>query len=87
MDPATALDPATAARLARLLDCDVAAARSLGGQHGVRHYRLELADGRSAFAKLHNPHPAGNGLVPSLRRSGGRGRSGNGGPGSGWVRS
>jgi fructosamine-3-kinase len=65
MDPATALDPATAARLTRLLGCDLTAARSLGGQHGVRHYRLELTDGRSAFAKLHNPHSAGNGLVPA----------------------
>jgi fructosamine-3-kinase len=64
MHPATALDPATAARLAQLLDCDLTAARSLGGQHGVRHYRLQLADGRIAFAKVHNPQSAGNGPAP-----------------------
>jgi len=65
MHPATAVGPATAARLTRLLDCDLAAARSLGGQHGVRHYRLELADGRVAFAKLHNSRSVGNGPVAS----------------------
>ncbi len=63
-DPATGLDPATVSRLAQLLDCDLAAARSLGGQHGVRHYRLQLADGRHAFAKLLNPHSDRNGAVP-----------------------
>jgi fructosamine-3-kinase len=52
MHPAIALDPSTAAWLTQLLDCELAAARSLGGQHGVRHFRLELADGRTAFAKL-----------------------------------
>jgi fructosamine-3-kinase len=62
---ATALDPATATRLTRLLGRDLAAARSLGGQHGIRHYRLQLADGRIAFAKLLNRQPAGNGLVPT----------------------
>jgi fructosamine-3-kinase len=63
MDSATALHPATAAWLAQLLDCDLAATRSLGGQHGIRHFRLELADGRTAFAKLHNPISTGNGPV------------------------
>ncbi|MBO0833177.1 MAG: fructosamine kinase family protein [Actinobacteria bacterium] len=47
-------DPALAARLGDLLGTPVGAARSLGGQHGVRHYRLSLADGRQAFAKLGN---------------------------------
>jgi fructosamine-3-kinase len=46
------MDAATAARLAVLLGRDVARATSLGGQHGVRHYRLELTDGRTAFAKV-----------------------------------
>jgi fructosamine-3-kinase len=50
------VDPAARTRLRELLGADVTAARELGGQHGVRHYRLELADGRTAFAK------AGNGL-------------------------
>jgi fructosamine-3-kinase len=40
------------ARLERLLGVPVRAARSLGGQHGVAHYRLELGDGRAAFAKV-----------------------------------
>ena len=47
------MDPA-AARLGGLLGTPVAAARDLGGQHGVRHFRLRLADGRLAFAKTGN---------------------------------
>ncbi len=46
-------------RLSQLLGRDVAAARSVGGQHGVRHYRIELADGTEAFAKI----SAGNGAA------------------------
>jgi fructosamine-3-kinase len=41
-----------AGRLEQALGCGVRDARSLGGQHGVAHYRLELADGRTAFAKI-----------------------------------
>jgi fructosamine-3-kinase len=41
-----------AGRLERALGCGIRDARSLGGQHGVAHYRLELADGRTAFAKI-----------------------------------
>jgi fructosamine-3-kinase len=48
------MGPAAAARLGELLGTPVAAARDLGGQHGVRHYRLRLADGRLAFAKAGN---------------------------------
>jgi fructosamine-3-kinase len=48
------LDQATAARLAQVLGRGVVAAHSLGGQHGVRHYRLELADGAMAVAKINN---------------------------------
>jgi fructosamine-3-kinase len=55
----------TAARLVQLLGRDLTAAHSLGGQHGVRHYRLELADGAIAFAKLLNPQSERNGLVPT----------------------
>ncbi len=51
------MDPATRLRLGDLLGTDVTAAQDLGGQHGVRHYRICLADGRSAFAKV------GNGLA------------------------
>lgn len=46
------MDPLIVDRLSRLLGRDVAAARSIGGQHGVRHYRIELADGTPAFAKI-----------------------------------
>jgi fructosamine-3-kinase len=46
--------PAATARLGELLGTDVTAAQDLGGQHGVRHYRLSLADGRMAFAKVGN---------------------------------
>jgi fructosamine-3-kinase len=48
------MDPAALAGLGELLGADVTAALDLGGQHGVRHYRLSLADGRSAFAKIGN---------------------------------
>ncbi len=57
------MDPATAARLAQVAGRDVAAVRSLGGQHGVRHYRVDLTDGTAAFAKVHNPLPDRNGAV------------------------
>ena len=42
---------ALAGRLARLLGSDVTAVVRAGGQHGVAHYRAELADGRAAFVK------------------------------------
>ena len=57
------MDPATRFRLGELIGTAVTTAHSLGGQHDVRHYRLALADGRSAFAKVGNgldrPGPAG----------------------------
>ena len=56
------MDQATHARLGRLLGSSLLAAQSLGGGHGVRHYRLSLADGRSAFAKVQDQDPSGNGL-------------------------
>jgi fructosamine-3-kinase len=37
--------------LERLLRAGVAEARAIGGQHGVDHYRVRLADGRLAFVK------------------------------------
>jgi fructosamine-3-kinase len=46
------MDDDARARLERLLGTPVRVARSLGGQHGAAHYRLELADGRTAFAKI-----------------------------------
>jgi len=57
---AAALDNATTARIARLLGTEIAAAASLGGDHGVRHYRLTLTGGRLAFAKIHNQPHDGN---------------------------
>jgi len=62
VNPATA-EPATAARLADLLGIGVTAVSGLGGQHGVSHYRLTLADGRSAFAKIQDQDHAGNEAV------------------------
>jgi fructosamine-3-kinase len=52
------MDPATRLHLGDLLGTDVTAAQDLGGQHGVRHYRIALADGRSAFAKVGNGLPS-----------------------------
>ena len=40
-----------AGRLARLLGSDVTEAVRTGGQHGVEHYRMALAGGRTAFVK------------------------------------
>jgi fructosamine-3-kinase len=57
------MDAATAARLTAVAGREVIDAHSLGGQHGVAHYRLELADGAVAFAKVQNPYSAGNGVA------------------------
>ena len=48
-------------RLERLLGTGIRDLRGLGGQHGVAHYRLELADGRAAFAKVAGDSAAGAG--------------------------
>ena len=45
-------DPDARLRLERLLGTDVRECQGLGGQHGVRHWRATLADGRVAFAKI-----------------------------------
>lgn len=57
------MDAATAARLTAVAGREVASARSLGGQHGVAHYRLQLADGTVAFAKVQNQSSSGNGAA------------------------
>jgi fructosamine-3-kinase len=44
--------------LEQLLGSRPRACRGIGGQHGVRHYRCELADGRIAFAKVAGERPA-----------------------------
>lgn len=46
------MDAATAARLERLLGTGIRAARRVGGQHGVAHFRTLLADARTVFAKV-----------------------------------
>ena len=52
------MDPVAAVRLGELLGSPVAAAEDLGGQHGARHFRLRLSDGRLAFAKAGNGPPS-----------------------------
>jgi fructosamine-3-kinase len=44
--------PDVALRLERLLGAGVRECRGLGGQHGVRHCRATLDDGRVVFAKI-----------------------------------
>jgi fructosamine-3-kinase len=45
-------DPDAKLRLERLLGTDVRECQGLGGQHGVRHCRATLTDGRVVFAKI-----------------------------------
>ena len=79
-------DPdAAGLRLERLLGTGVRECRAVGGQHGVRHYRATLADGRVVFAKLAGAvggaAPAGlrgRGARPALARRGGRGAGSRG---------
>jgi fructosamine-3-kinase len=54
------MDDSTHGRLEQALGTRLTEVHSLGGQHGVRHLRLRLADGRLAFAKVQNPNPTGN---------------------------
>lgn len=46
------MDEAIQARLEQVLGVGVQEPRRIGGQHGVDHYRIRLADGRAAFAKV-----------------------------------
>jgi fructosamine-3-kinase len=57
------MDAATAARLTAVAGREVVDGRSIGGQHGVAHYRLQLADGTVAFAKVQNHQDDGNGAA------------------------
>jgi fructosamine-3-kinase len=52
------MDELTRRRLEDMLDTGLLDVRSLGGQHGVDHYRLTLPEGRAAFAKLAGPAAA-----------------------------
>ncbi len=58
-------DPDASIRLERLLGTGVRECRDIGGQHGVRHCRATLADGRVVFAKI-----AGAGGVGSAGMAG-----------------
>lgn len=62
MSQATA-DSSLRARLVRLLGTGISAASRIGGQHGVSHYRVTLADGRSAFAKVQDQDSGRNDCV------------------------
>jgi fructosamine-3-kinase len=50
---------AFASRVARLAGAPVRELRALGAQHGSGHYRVTLADGRVAFAKVQVQAPGG----------------------------
>jgi fructosamine-3-kinase len=67
------VDASTAARLAGVLGRDIAGGSNLGGQHGVAHYRLQLADGTAAFAKVHDQYATGNGAAGFAAESAGLG--------------
>jgi fructosamine-3-kinase len=54
------MDRATRTRLEGLLGTGLLAAQSLGGGHGVLHYRLTLSGDRSAFAKVQDQDRSGN---------------------------
>jgi len=53
-------DPGVAARLGQLTGAGVREVHRLGGQHQCGHYRVVLADGRMAFAKVAAGNLAGN---------------------------
>ena len=46
------MDRGIRARLEQELGTGISAVRSLGGQHGVAHFRLQLSTGPAAFAKV-----------------------------------
>jgi len=52
MDQDPSLAGHLAGHLGGLLRADVQAVARIGGQHGVSHYRVVLADGRMVFAKV-----------------------------------
>jgi len=55
------MDRVTRTRLERMLGSELLSAQSMGGGHGVLHYRLTLAGGRQAFAKVQDQDHSGNG--------------------------
>ncbi len=65
--------PDPALRLERLTGTAVRDCRAIGGQHGVRHYRAELTDGRAVFAKISAGAPDGGDGPAAGARDGGDG--------------
>jgi fructosamine-3-kinase len=59
-------DSAITRRLGRFLDAEVIECQGIGGQHGVRHYRLTLASGQVVFAKA-GQEPSGDGFAAEAR--------------------
>lgn len=51
--------PGLAARLARLTGTEVTVLQRVGGQHQFSHYRVTLAGGQQAFAKVADAEPGG----------------------------
>src|SRR5581483_1808216 len=68
--------PDPALRLERLTGTAVRDCRAIGGQHGVRHYRAELTDGRAVFAKISAGAPDGGDGAAAARRGPGGGPAG-----------
>jgi fructosamine-3-kinase len=71
--------PDAAQRLERLTGTGVRDCRGIGGQHGVRHYRAELTDGRAVFAKISVDAPAGGDGAAAGAAGAGRGPDGRDG--------
>lgn len=57
--PECSVDAAARDRLEGLLGTELTDVRSLGGQHGVRHYQLTTDDDRLVFAKIADADPQG----------------------------
>jgi fructosamine-3-kinase len=85
----TAAPESVTGHLERLLGARLPDCRRVGGQHGVGHYRCQLADGRLAFAKVAagraSDEGAWGGRADAAGRSPGEGRAGAAGrsPGEG----
>jgi len=69
--------PDAALRLERLTGTGVRDCRGIGGQHGVRHYRAELTDGRAVFAKISAGAPDGGDGPAAGAAEAGRGAGGD----------
>jgi fructosamine-3-kinase len=77
-------EPGIALRLERVLGTGVRETRYVGGYHGARHYRVTLADGRAAFAKVTGPAGGAAGGAPASSASREAGAGAAGGPAGGF---